>query len=528
MGIRDRAVLTALGGGHALSLLAASRRFARGAARPRATQEALLRRFLERNAETAYGRAHGYGRIRSVRDFQAAVPIVTYDDLAPWVDRIAAGETRVLTASSVRMLERSSGSAATRKLIPYTAELLDEFSAATAPWMLGFYTHRPALLGTSSYWSVSPAAREAERTSGGLPIGFEDDTEYFGPVTRWALRRMLAVPGTVARIADVEQWRFETAKRLLAAEDLGLISVWNPSFLTLLMRCIERELPQLLRAIDARRAARIDAALGRAGALTGEAIWPRLALLSCWTDGHAAHFVAPMKRFFPRVEVQPKGLLATEGVVSFPIFDEGAPGASVVAVTSHFIEFMRVDAPDERPLLCDELEVGVRYSPILTTGGGFARYHLEDVVTCIGHHEATPLVRFEGKLDRVSDLCGEKLHATEVDRAIATAARECGVAPEFALLAPSRGEPPRYCLYVEADADRDALAAMAGAVERELARGHHYKYCRDLGQLDGVAAVAVEGGLARYEAALVARGARAGDVKPTFLDGRVFWEEVFR
>src|SRR5262249_15626109 len=75
-----------------------------------------------------------------------------------------------------------------------------------SPWIASVHRRHPGLLGTTSYWSVSPAAREPERTEGGLRVGFEDDSEYFGPITRWALGRMFAVPGDVARIRDVDVW----------------------------------------------------------------------------------------------------------------------------------------------------------------------------------------------------------------------------------------------------------------------------------------------------------------------------------
>ncbi|HEY2518119.1 MAG TPA: GH3 auxin-responsive promoter family protein [Polyangiaceae bacterium] len=527
MGLSSRLVLGALGTGHAASLSAAAARFERARRHPREAQEALLRGFLRRNALTAYGRAHRFSTIETVAEYQRSVPVVDYEALAPYVERIADGEPNVLTASPVKMLERSSGSSSARKMIPYTAELLAEFSAATGPWLFDLYRRRPRLFGTSSYWSVSPAAREAERTRGGVRIGFEDDTEYFGPITRWALGKMLAVPSSVARIPDMDAWRRETALRLLAAEDLGLLSVWSPTFLTLLLRYMEKEIHRLLPELPAGRRARLERAIGARG-FVGDAIWPHLVLVSSWADGDAASFVPALRAYFPRTEIQPKGLLATEGVVSFPLLGLDGPlaGAGVAAAASHFLEFLPEGGT--RPLLCDELRAGDLYSPILTTGAGFARYHLKDRVRCVGHHDALPLLRFEGKLDRISDVCGEKLHAAEVERAIRGAAEELALVPDFALLAPSASDPPRYELFVEAAADDATLARLAERVERTLRAGHHYRYCRDLGQLESVRAVPVREGHARFERALVERGGKAGDIKPTHLDSRRIWGDVFR
>ena len=520
---RRLAVMTAA---HLASSAPSFARFFRAARDPRRAQETLLRRFLRANADTAYGRAHGYDRIRTVSDFQARVPIVDFDVLSPWVDRAVAGEARVLSAEPIVAFEPSSGSSGHRKLVPYTRSLLGEFSAATSPWIFLLHARRPDLIGATSYWSVSPAAREPEVTPGGVRIGFASDAEYFGPIARRYVEAWMAVPGSVARIPGLDAWRRETAHHLLGAADLGIISVWNPSFLTLLMEAIERDLDAILATLAPARAAEIRRALDRAGAFVGEAIWPRLGMLSSWTDGHARGFVPAMQRFFPTVPLQPKGLLATEGVVSFPV---GAAQGSAAALTSHFLEFVDLEAPDAPPRLADELRVGARYSPLLTTGNGFARYQLRDAVECTGHYQHAPLLRFMGKLDRTSDLCGEKLDAVQVERAIETALEAARVEVKFALLAPSDETvtPPRYTLYVEADADDASLARLRDRVEAELARGYHYRYGRDLGQLGPVRAWRVTHGWATYEATMVRAGAKAGDVKPTRLCGRRIWAGVF-
>ncbi len=105
-------------------------------------------------------------------------------------------------------------------------------------------------------------------------------------------------------------------------------------------------------------------------------------------------------------------------------------------------------------------------------------------------------------LDRTSDLCGEKLDAVQVERAIETALQSADVDVKFALLAPSdsSAKQARYTLYVEADA---AVARRRDLVEAELARGYHYKCCRDLGQLGPVRAWRVAHGWATYEATMV-------------------------
>jgi hypothetical protein len=513
---------------HALGLIGEAARFARATASPERAQDARLLAHLRANAETAYGRAHGFASIDSVRAFQDRVPIVDYEALAPYVDRIARGEREVLSRDRVLVLERTSGSTRENKLIPYTAGLLSDFGRATSPWFFGVYRAHPRLFGTKSYWSLSPVARAPETTSGGIRVGFESDLEYLGPLARWGMERMMAVPQHVARIADVGVWRRATLRALVDTADLGLVSIWSPSFLTLLMDALARDLEDVLAEVRPQRAAEVRRGIDRHG-FSGEAIWPRLSLISSWTDGAAAALVPALARYFPRTTIAGKGLLATEGVVSTPIDSKGVGGGggAVLAVTSHFLEFLDVEAQKRRPLLAHELRVGGRYSPLLTTANGFARYHLKDVVVCTGMHRATPTVRFEGKLDRVTDIAGEKLHEKQVSDALERARREVGVVTRFSLLAPSDA-PLRYQLFIESDASDETLRCFGAVVERELLANYHYSYCRDLGQLGAVEVIAIRDGQRTFTEVLTRAGVRLGDIKPATLEGRRIFHGAFR
>jgi len=174
-----------------------------------------------------------------------------------------------------------------------------------------------------------------------------------------------------------------------------------------------------------------------------------------------------------------------------------------------------------------ELQAGAVYTPLLTTGGGLARYALRDALRCTGHHGALPLLRFEGKLDGVSDRAGEKLAPSRVEAALEDVARRLQVNLHFALLAPSESEPPRYLLFVESPSGDAELGQLAEALDEALSADHHYGHCRALGQLGPIAPRRVHDGWATYARTRVAGGMRPGDVKPTSLDPWPGWEQVF-
>ena len=187
------------------------------------------------NKETEYGRKYQFENIKSTTQYQKNVPLTTYDDYTEYIQRIGDGESSILTAEPVRMFELSSGSTAASKLIPYTSKLKSEFQRGIAPWIYNLYTNIPELQRGPAYWSVTPLVDGKRFTPAGIPIGFESDSAYLGLFGQWLVDSVMAVPNAVKNISDMDTFRYVTLLCLLRQPDLRLISVWNPTFLTLLL-----------------------------------------------------------------------------------------------------------------------------------------------------------------------------------------------------------------------------------------------------------------------------------------------------
>ena len=515
---------------------------------PGRAQVNVLRRIVTSNRDCPFGRAHGFHSIRNYRDFAERVPIVDYEDLRPWVERIRAGEPEVLTADRVSFLEPTGGSSGASKLIPYTRSLKREIARAVHPWIRDLLMWHPDLLNGRSYWAVSPPLRVGEQEPSAVPIGASHDLEYLARPIAALLDKSFVLPRVAGDIDDLDAGRYVTLRALLGAEDLAFISVWNPSFLSLLvdklddwfemlLHDVERGSisialePSLRECLERRLPARPDVAapLRRFGSRPpddlGE-LWSRLRVISCWTDGHAGRAVDRLRLRFPDVEIQGKGLIATEGVVSIPLARHTAP---VAAVTSHFLEFM--PEVGGAALTVEQVEEGRTYEVVITTGGGLYRYRLKDIVRVQGRVGGTPSLRFVGRVDAASDLCGEKLTPAFVEHALSAGSETCGVRPAFALLSPRWGDPPAYDLWVELEPRDRGLSEraerLADAVEAELRRAHHYDLCRALGQLGPLRARSIHHGERAYERVCTQRGQRAGAVKPPALIADLKWSDVF-
>ncbi len=269
----------------------------------------------------------------------------------PSIERIGNGDPAILTAQPVRMFELSSGSTAASKWIPYTPRLKAEFQRGIAPWIFDLYSHYPQLKGGPAYWSITPLAAGKRLTPAGLPIGFETDSAYLGPLGRRLVDAIMAVPNMVKHFTSIDDFRYATLLHLLRQPELRLISVWNPTFLSLLLSplgdwwdMLREDLARGTMTLpDSSTGFRLPPKPELARRLKGvrpaeyASLWPRLTLLSCWTDGPSAAYARQLAEAFPGVTMQGKGLLATEAFVSFPLV--GVEGG-VLAVTSHVFEFI--------------------------------------------------------------------------------------------------------------------------------------------------------------------------------------------
>ena len=517
-----------------------ARRFARSTRRVAETQKERLAAYLKNNRDTEYGQRHGFGSIASVAAWQRRVPLTVYDDYLPEIERLKAGQTAVLTREPVERFELSSGSTSGSKLIPYTATLRAELRRGLAVWIADLYRHYGELLHGPAYWSITPLTEGKSATAGGIPIGFEEDSDYLGPLGP-LVESTLAVPKAVKHLRDVATFRYATLLYLLRQPGLRLISVWNPTFLTLLLARLPDWWEPLLRDLAAgtltppepvdpgiwRRLTpmpRRARALSRVAPTDYTAIWPRLRLLSCWADGPSAPYAAELARHFPGVTLQPKGLLATEAFVSLPLV--GREGAAL-STAAHFFELL---ADSGEPRLAHQVEKGATYAVVVTTGGGLYRYQLHDVVEVVGFVGEAPCLRFVGKTDQVSDWFGEKLDERFVAGVLRGLFERHRLEPSFALLAPERASGRaaagdlRYALYLEAGHLADP-AALAADLDRGLSENFHYAWCRRLGQLAPPRIAPVVDGQERYLRACQRQGRKMGNVKPSLLQKTTHWSE---
>jgi hypothetical protein len=406
-------------------------------------QRDFLAELINHNSGTVFGVTHNFDKISNLADFRRAVPIRTYEGFAPFIERIERGEQNVLTAAPVIAFEETGGSFSGGKLIPYTRGSLTAFRSAILPWLADLLRRRPEITTGSVYSAISPATRHKRNTQSGIPIGLPSDAAYLGEDLIEAFVELLAVPFAVGDIPTVTEWQNATRAALSKRDDLSFVSVWSPTFWLELVAPFDPD--QVLT------------------------LWPKLDTISCWTDGPSKLFSEQLRKKFPSVNVDSKGLLSTESAITVPMGNEDG---CLPAIRSAFFEFIDSSGKEH---LTEELTAGEKYRVVVTTSGGLYRYDTGDVVKCVHVKDDVPRLTFEGRGGVFSDMVGEKISDIFAGHVLKNI--PCGVMLKAAVH-PS----PHYEIWFDS-LDTELISTLTHHIDDELKRNPQYAYARAMGQL---------------------------------------------
>lgn len=89
-------------------------------------QEELFMELLQAAAHTEWGEKHHFASIQNYADFKSTVPLQSYEDLKPFVDRMIQGEKNLLWPGEIKWFAKSSGTTSNRsKFIPVSKDSLE-------------------------------------------------------------------------------------------------------------------------------------------------------------------------------------------------------------------------------------------------------------------------------------------------------------------------------------------------------------------------------------------------------------------
>ncbi len=419
-------------------------------------------------------------------------PVTRYDDYTGQIEVLKETGVHPTYHEEVTRLCPTSGTSGGSKLIPYTKSLKGAFQSGLYPWIFFMYLRFPSLFLKRQYWSITPIIQtKTDDATSKVKIGFEDDEEYVGALQRHITKTVWVDTKRITHnCPDVEAFLSRLGAKLSKEKRLGLVSVWSPSLISLLVRKYGGILPKNL-------------------------------VLSSWAHGYSKAESENVVQIL-KAELQPKGLLSTEACVTIPIGTD----TFLLSYNSHYYEFR--DTNTDKLETATTVEVSHEYEVVVTTQSGFVRYATGDVVRVVKFALGRPSCVFIGRIG-VTDLFGEKLDERTIEKAVGELLGEQKTEESFWFFAPTRNhdESISYTLFAGSNV---VGASLPESLDTLLRTSYHYNYCRELGQLAQARIFVIEDSSPEVRFIEICSregGTRLGDIKIGRISKRFDWNQLF-
>ena len=384
------------------------RSFDRGCEHPGAVQEHVFRQLLEAGRDTAFGREHGFDRIRGYADYRRAVPVREYDGFAPYIERLRRGEDYVLWNQKVRWFAKSSGTSSDKsKYIPVTPANLSGCHYRGFKTMLATYIRRypDSRLFNGKALTLGGSVKVDELSGGGARNG---DLSAILLSNSPSVAEIVRTPSRdIAMLPDFRQ-KIEGICRVCSKQNVTNFSgvpSWN---LIMIERLLEYNHAQYLTDI-----------------------WPNLELFM-----HGGISFEPYREQYRRLIPSDRmhyleNYNASEGYFALQD-DPSEKGMALTIDNGVFFEFIPMRSLDkvmsgesDEVYTVDEVRTGETYAMVITTNSGLWRYLIGDCVrfTSLCPHR----VIITGRTQLYINAFGEELMIHNAEEALSEACRECGV-----------------------------------------------------------------------------------------------------
>lgn len=360
---------------------------------PIEVQEELFQYLIEEAGATRFGFDHNFQQIKSIADFKAQVPIRSYEEFRPYIDRIKDGEEQVTWPTKVKWFAKSSGTTDhNSKYIPVTAESLEDCHYKGGKDLLSIYYH------------FNPEARlyngKTLVVGGSSKIIHDHQGKLTGDLSAIIIDNL---PSWVENkrtpskeIALMENWeeKLEAMAEATMNEDVTNIA-GVPSWTLLLLQkiCAKKGIKSIHEA------------------------WPNLELYM-----HGGISFLPYKKQFEDLFSRPVHFMetynASEGF--FGIQDRPEADDMLLmldyGIFYEFIPIENIQDPHPISMGLGEVEIGPSYAMVISTNGGLWRYLIGDTVRFTSTHPFR--IKITGRTKQYINIAGEELMVENAEIAL--------------------------------------------------------------------------------------------------------------
>ncbi len=216
---------------------------------PVAVQREVLQELVTAAQHTALGKKYKFSNLFTLKEFKKNVPIHSYEDIKPYVERMMGGEENILWNTPINWFAKSSGTTSDKsKFIPISEESLqDNHFKASKDVLTSYYNNFPGsdlLTGKSLVVGGSHQLNKMneEIQYGDLSAVLLQNTPFWGQWLRtpelsialldeWEekIEQLAAITAeeNVTSLAGVPTWTLLLLKKILAIKGKStIIEVW--------------------------------------------------------------------------------------------------------------------------------------------------------------------------------------------------------------------------------------------------------------------------------------------------------------
>ena len=485
---------------------------------PMKAQENTLKKIIRRNKNCELGKKYNFKDIKSIEDYQKMVPLSTYDDYEPLVERMIHNKEKnvMFSGPNIRYCS-SSGSVGKPKILPKGIKDLWNMQCIGFSCSVSTAYHHLKKNGIKMPNQMGPLVLILS----GHPL--EDGKMCNGagqvPLTYLkAITPLFCTSPTSLLYPEHEELLDTSYLQLRFALENRKVSYLGSIVVTLLttmfdyleenweMLCddIEKGIinpnikitPELYAEYskkfkpNPKRAAELRKEFEKGFDIpVAPRIWPRLTWAYGMIGSNLKVYVEKLRKHIgDNIPIHNMGFAAAEGF--FAMATELDVHDGVLLPHCLFFEFLPVNDEEEddiedtaTPLLINQLEVGKKYEIVVSNFSGLYRYRMEDVVQVTRMHNNTPEIEFLYRRNLGMNIANEKTTTQMVDFAVKNTAEAMG--NEFvghSLYCDYSTNPPRYCLLAEPknpvdEADRDKYIEILDEQFKEV-NEKYFKYRR--------------------------------------------------
>jgi hypothetical protein len=368
---------------------------------PNEVQEELLINLIRSSENTAFGKEYDFSSIKNYRTFAERMPISSYEDLEPHIEKTRQGEQNVFWPTPIKLFAKSSGTTnAKSKFIPVSYEALEDCHYKASKDLLCLYLNN----NEDSQLFTGKSLR-----LGGSKQLYENNNTFFGDLSAILIDNMpfwaefSSTPSN--KVSLMSEWESKLAAIVSETVNENVTSFAGvPSWMLVLMNRVLEE-------------------TGKSNLLE---IWPNLEVYF-----HGGVSFEPYrdqyKKILPKSDFRFYEIYnASEGF--FAIQDSNDSNELLLMLDyGIFYEFIPMDTfgtPNQRVIPLAEVEVNKNYAMVITTNAGLWRYMIGDTIrfTSVKPYR----IKVTGRTKHHINVFGEELMVENTDRAIAKACELTG------------------------------------------------------------------------------------------------------